>query len=138
MIRPIYAALPVVLLAGCSDYRETALPETFPVSGRILQASGAPVTWGVVTFNPMDRNGQEATAEIEPDGTFRMGTFGKDDGARPGRYRVTIDPRSYRAGGKGKIDPHNQIPKMYRSEETTPLEVEVRAQDNELPPWQLR
>jgi hypothetical protein len=54
---------------------------------------------------------------IEKDGTFKLATFAKDDGAIPGRYAVTID-RSAR------------IPKKFWDEDTTSLTVSVKEGDN--------
>ena len=62
--------------------------------------------------------GNEAVAATAPDGTFRLGTFGKEDGAVPGRYVVTVEPHA-------TAKPTSQIPKKYTFEQSSTLSVEI-------------
>jgi hypothetical protein len=86
----------------------------------------------VVLFHPKDPPGNEAMGYIEADGTFKMTTFGKEDGAIAGRYVVTIEPLANRAPG-GQVKPtaaEARIPRRYWEEETSDLNVEVKAEQN--------
>ena len=93
---------------------------------------------GRVIFNPVDRaQCQEAIGEVEADGTFRLTTFEKDDGAVPGEYIVTIDPLSYKKAVPKEIHAR-QIPQAFRNAKTSQLRVEVKPETNELKAFQLR
>jgi hypothetical protein len=83
-IPPALAAL-LSWLAGCGS----GLPPTYPVSGKVRFADGAPVTWGSVEFySPATKLAARGT--IQPDGTFQLSTFGDRDGAVAGKHQVTI------------------------------------------------
>lgn len=82
-------AMTLVLVAGCGS----SLPETVPVGGRVTW-QGEPVTQGTVAFMPVEpAEGplrRAAVGRIRPDGSYRLSTFGRFDGALPGQYRVAI------------------------------------------------
>jgi hypothetical protein len=131
----------LLLLGGCGPRGGGAKPGTYPVSGKVVRADGQPLPGGVVVFHPKDPPGNEAMGHVEKDGTFQMGTFGKADGVIPGRYAVTVEPLAVRSpGGQGRQDPSAPfIPQRYWSESTSPLPViEVRAGENNLPPFRLQ
>jgi hypothetical protein len=71
-----------MLCLGCGQGLDLA-----PVSGRVT-LDGKPVTQGEVTFIPED--GPSAFGSIGADGTFRLTTLNKDDGALVGRHKVLI------------------------------------------------
>jgi hypothetical protein len=66
----------------------------YPVEGAIVYPDGEAVTGlagASVEFDPIA--GKEgARGEVQPDGTFRLGTHKPGDGAAPGEYRVCIQP----------------------------------------------
>jgi hypothetical protein len=66
----------------------------YPVEGTIVYLDGEAVTGlagASVEFDPVA--GKEgARGEVQPDGTFRLGTHKPGDGAAPGEYRVSIQP----------------------------------------------
>jgi hypothetical protein len=128
-------AVALVMVAGCTRYQDP--PMTYPVSGKVLLSNGQPAYPASITFCAKDKPGNDAMALTEPDGSFVLGTFSKDDGALPGRYAVTIEPV---APGtvSGKKLPRISIPKQYQSEDTTPITVAVKEDDNVLSPFQLR
>jgi hypothetical protein len=110
------------LLVGCggpSGAPDDMRSLVVPVSGRLLSAGGAPVANAWIVFNPKEIPGHEANAATNPDGSFHLSTFGKDDGAIPGRYAVTIEPHPYPKGQKPSI------PRQYSSAKDSPLIVEV-------------
>ena len=66
------------------------------VSGKVTR-NGQPVSGGSVSFVPIaspDRKmaGKPADGEIGADGTYKLSTYGKDDGAVIGKHRVTFVP----------------------------------------------
>ncbi|QDS98242.1 hypothetical protein [Adhaeretor mobilis] len=77
------AACLLVGAAGCgSGTRGLA-----PVSG-VVTLDGEPVTTGRIEFHPS--SGRPASGEIKSDGRYQLTTFQSHDGAKPGKYRVTI------------------------------------------------
>jgi len=125
-----------VALLGCggpSGAPDDAKAMVIPVSGKLLSAGGAPVTNAWVVFNPKENPGHEANAPTGPDGTFRLSTFGKEDGAIPGRYVVTVELHPYPKGGRPSI------PRRYSSAKDSPLTVEIKKDGPaELEPLRLR
>ena len=82
----------VVAMTGCNSEPPATIPETFPVTGKVLQG-GEPVTSGAVEFRSLQDTTTTATGAIEPDGTFSLSTFVRNeqvDGALPGPHEVTI------------------------------------------------
>src|SRR5438270_426084 len=105
------------VLAGCGG--PTGAPDearamVVPVSGKLLSADGKPVANAWVVFLPREIPGHEANAPTGPDGSFRLSTFGKEDGAIPGRYVVTVEPHPY-------AKPKPTVPGKYSSEKGSPL-----------------
>lgn len=125
----------VAVTAGCALQGEAGrLPAAVvPVSGKLVQADGRPIANAWVVFHPKDPPGNEATATTDADGSFRLCTFGKDDGAIPGRYVVTIEPHP-NAKGKGP-----RIPSRYATTQSSPVAVEItKEKQMELPPIQVK
>jgi hypothetical protein len=123
---PVLGAAALVA-AGCGGANSP-----HPVQGTVF-LDGQPATelaGGTVTFNSSEL-GRSASGEIQTDGTYRLGSFKKDDGAIPGKYQVTVSPpetppaseRSRRGGGSKGI----------AFEEPKNLEVTVEAKSNDVP-----
>ncbi len=129
---------PVLALAlpGCgsaSGEPATIVNSAVTVSGKVLLPGGQPLANGWVVFHAKDAPGNDASAPTEADGSFKLGTFKKDDGAIPGRYVVTIETQS-----KAK-KPESRIPRTFQSMESSPLKLEITASGpNELAPFRLR
>ena len=82
-------ALAAPLIAGCGSTVPVA-----PVHG-VVTLDGKPLAFGAVVFTPLAEGdnkqvGKPAYGEIDPDGTFTLGTFGDADGALVGVHRATI------------------------------------------------
>jgi hypothetical protein len=110
--------------AGCA--RKGPPPKTYPVGGKVVLPGGQPLSGGWVTLHPKDPPGNEAVGMVAKDGTFVLGTFGKDDGALPGRYTITVGPLPG-ASAALNAGPRSQIPTRYWEPGTSPLTFEVKA-----------
>lgn len=112
----------LLMLAGCGkkDTRP-ALGKLVPVQGKITMPDGKPLSHGLVSFMPVDRQPGVPTptpeGKIEEDGSYTLSTYDKP-GAPLGKYRVVLHPGSDR-------QLRFAIPQQYFSERQSPLEVEV-------------
>lgn len=81
---PPATLLLVVLATGCGSDRSQ-------VTGRVTYDDGSPVPGGtVIAEATIDGKLVGVQANIESDGTFRLGTDRPGDGALPGSYRVLL------------------------------------------------
>ncbi len=71
---------------------------------------------------------------VQEDGTFAVGTYGKDDGAPAGEYRVTVQCFNK---VRGQDMPANVLPARYAAPDTSGLTVRIQEGDNQLSPIQL-
>jgi hypothetical protein len=116
-------------VVGCGTGANVA-----PVSG-IVNMDGKPLPGGRIMFEPLASGedklvGKPAYAEIQPDGSFVLSTFGDGDGAVVGKHhpvvfgnRVEEDPDS---PNRGRTGPNIGVIRM----EDVTLEV-VAGQQNE-------
>lgn len=79
-------ALPLLLTTGCGDGR----PKRVEVSGKVL-VDGKPMQYGIIQVLPPGH--RAATGTIQPDGSFTLGCYEKDDGCVPGTHPVRVDGR---------------------------------------------
>ncbi len=107
-----------LVLLGVSGCGGGAL---FPVSGKVTYKDGKPVTAGLVIFEPVGQR-PSARGEIQPDGSFQLGTYGDKDGAMEGEYKVLIAPPPLPEEGKR---PPSPIHPKYQKLESTPLKFTV-------------
>lgn len=118
------ASLLLGMLPGCGPTSDH--PATAPVRGKVTYR-GRPVPKGMITF--VSDNGEAASAMIEPEGSYVLGTFGPADGAVHGRHKVGIiaddgDP-SLLPGAPGYRTPKVLVPKKYNNPETSGLSADV-------------
>lgn len=115
----------LAMMVGCGDSGSNLVP----VVGKVT-VDGQPLTTGTgnVSFRPDkgNPNRQEPYGSIDPEGTYRLVTAGKE-GAPPGRYRVLVTDME-------PIDPKNPFPYpkrkthvnlKYNDPKTTDLVIEV-------------
>jgi hypothetical protein len=127
-------------LPGCSG--DPNMPKLGKVHGKVTY-KGKPVESGTVTFNPVPgkggETGQNASGEIESDGSYVMTTFNTGDGAILGQHIVAVVVREKGSENQGKPKPDGTIdytmpkivtPTKYASVETSPLRCTVREGDN--------
>jgi hypothetical protein len=130
----------LISLTGCSG--DPNMPKLGKVHGKVTY-KGKPVDSGTVTFNPIQgkggETGQNATGQIESDGSYVMTTFNTGDGAILGQHVVAVVVREKGSENQGKpradstIDysmPKIVTPPKYASVETSPLRCTVREGDN--------
>jgi hypothetical protein len=143
------AASAALLGFGCGD--DDGFPKRFPVSGTVTY-KGKPVPRGKIEFIPTTPppSGHPASGTIT-DGSFSVTTHTTDDGAVPGRYKVTVVAREYdpkmkkaleaEAGGgyahlgsrvhvKAQRTAKNLAPVKYGRTATTDLTAEIKEQSN--------
>ena len=135
----------IALLAiGCGD--DSGLPTRYKVTGTV-KYKGAPVEKGTITFAPEDAaNGRSATSTIT-NGSYSLTTHANNDGALPGKYKVSISSRevdlskaqantkgqgSMRQDDVGKAykDAKKLTPAKYEIAETSGLSFEVKPSSN--------
>ncbi len=121
-----------ILLAGCGESNRPIFQTTYPVRGRVVLAKGSPVPGGQLEFHPENPELPEARAAIKSDGTFVVGTYKVNDGAVPGRFTVTIDALVYDKAGNLRTSKSLPIPRKYADVRTSGLQVEIRAEPNEV------
>ena len=125
-----WLALLLLVALGCSHSDN---PKTYPVDGKV-SFKGQPITSGMVLLTPTD-SGHAATGNLEKDGSFRLTTFQKNDGAVPGKYQVAIQVFPSEGAGlpgaefAGKTPP---VPQKYGSAGTSGLTTEIKAGENHL------
>ena len=121
----------IFLVPGCGPSN----PPTFPVKGKVSY-NGKAVKNGMIMFTP-EGEGNAANGSLEADGSYQLTTFVANDGARPGKYKVSIQvfPGADEGGGlpgqefAGKKPP---IPPKYGQPTSSGLTAEVKDVDNSI------
>ncbi len=78
-------------------------------------------------------------AVVKEDGSFVVGTYGKEDGVPAGEYKILVTwlTRGPEPEVEGGPLPENTLPQRYARFETSGLRVRIEARENQLPPLQL-
>jgi hypothetical protein len=123
----------LVLMAVSSGCGEKT--DAVPVTGKVSY-KGEPLKTGTVMLVP-EGGGAAATGEIQADGTFKLTTFSKDDGAVPGDYKVMVQvfPEPDAGGGLPGMEFGNEkppIPEKYMDPMRTDLTATIKDSDNNL------
>jgi hypothetical protein len=112
--------------AGCAGANDA-----YPVKGTVF-LDGQPATelaGGTVTFDSVELH-KSASGEIQTDGTYRLSSLTKNDGAVPGTYQVMVSPHeTASAGERGKQGP---AAKSAAFVEPKNLEVTVERKTNDI------
>lgn len=117
--RSVDLVLVVCLFAGCGG-------QTVPINGRVKFKDGSDVSalQGHEVNMQAEGGGASSYGTIEADGTFKISTFGNNDGAVPGKHQVTVNPPQPEPD---KPPPKRVVPPQYSAFETSGLTVEVKA-----------
>jgi hypothetical protein len=124
-LRRCLPVLPLVLALGCGDNS----PSLVPVTGKITYR-GLPLQNGTIVFTPDSRKGSSgnmAMGEIKADGTYSLRT-GKDFGAAPGHYRITVAAVLGPLPSPGQPYQYQPVllPEKYRDPELSGLSYEIK------------
>jgi hypothetical protein len=102
----------------------------YPIHGTVY-LDGQPakeLAGGTVTFNSEELH-KSASGEIQADGTYRLGSLTKDDGAIPGKYQVMVSPPEVSgAGERGSRGPGAK-PVSFHGPENPEVTVERKTND---------
>jgi hypothetical protein len=113
-------------LVGCGGGK------TAPVNGRVKLKGGSDVSVLAgysLTFEPVDGK-TSAVGEINRDGTFKLSTFGANDGAVPGKYRVAINQPT--SPDPDKPPTKSKLPARYENLDSSGLTAEVKPGQNNI------
>jgi hypothetical protein len=122
-----------LLAAGCG-----AGSKTSAVSGQVTY-KGKPVPKANVSFTPAEGTGLAAAGFTDSGGRYTLGTVSTNDGAAPGKYRVSViarGPDRPAKPGEGSGMPNETvpgdptIPKKYFAPDTSGLTFEVKRGSN--------
>jgi hypothetical protein len=121
------------MLLGCTGKPGPRVRPTFPVRGQVFY-EGRPVARALVVLHPrpaLDDPPVLSFARTETYGSFQISTYKPNDGAPAGKYAVAIIKEDDQEGV-------HLLPSNYASPDTSGFTVEVREEDNTLPPFRLR
>jgi hypothetical protein len=121
-------------ISGCGSKVPFAI---VPVHGKVVYEDGSliPADSILITFNPIHQGekskvvapGGQTTVNVQ-DGTFSsVSSHRANDGVALGRHKVVVV--SFKKGADGKTAPSAAVPAVYRSESSTPLEIDVTSSD---------
>ena len=113
-------------LVGCGEGK------TAPVNGRVKLKDGSDVSVLAGYSLTFEAEGGKTSAvgDVNRDGTFKLSTFGANDGAMPGKYRVAINPPNN--PDPDKPPTKSKLPAKYANLETSGLAVEVKPGQNNI------
>ena len=112
-------------LVGCES-------KTAPVSGRVKLKDGSDVSVLAGYSLTFEAEGGKTSAvgEVNRDGTFQLSTFGANDGAMPGKYRVAINQPNN--PDPDKPPTKSKLPAKYANLESSGLTAEVKPGQNNI------
>ena len=114
--RWLVAAIVGLLLVsvGCGSKQRP----TYEAGGKVVfKKDGKPLMAGYVEFESLDaelKNRLNARGRIQPDGTFRLGTYEEGDGAVEGPHRVLVIPPLPEATAEEEQDAPRAKPTIHR------------------------
>jgi hypothetical protein len=113
-------------LVGCGESK------TAPVNGRVKLKDGSDVSVLAGYSLTFEAEGGKTSAvgDVNRDGTFKLSTFGANDGAMPGKYRVAIN-------APPNPDPDtpptkSKLPAKYANLDSSGLTAEVKPGQNDI------
>lgn len=116
---------------GCSN-REHWMTETYPATGTVT-VNGEKAEGAIVMLfpagDPIDQRNSKPWAQVDADGTYRLGTYDAEDGVPVGDYEVTL----VWSGGLGP----DRLKGAYSSPANSVMTVTIAPETNELPPIEL-
>ncbi|HZN35356.1 MAG TPA: hypothetical protein VFB80_16115, partial [Pirellulaceae bacterium] len=115
-----------------------------PVQGKVLHQN-QPLAGALVAFHPdgpRDINVENSVGLTKEDGTFHL-TTGQKDGARAGKYTVTIIcseiPQSAKKNlSTAGVDSVDRLKGAYANVDASKIKVEIKTGPNQLEPFDLK
>src|SRR5262249_51679508 len=135
------AALVLVFL-GFGLRRSDRVP-VHPAQGQAF-LDGKPMPNATVLLDPIWTDAPKFPKPrgiVKDDGTFVLATYGKDDGAPAGEYKVSVQwfvKNDKQQESEGGTLPRNVLPVKYANPETSGLSVNIKEGINLIPPLQLK
>jgi hypothetical protein len=132
--RGMLVAMFAFAAVACGDDEDRK--PVYPVRGQLF-ADGKPAAGAYALFHPASDADPRATrphGQVDQDGTFLLSTYEANDGAPVGDYVVTLDWRKT-VPGHGPRGP-SLLPPEYTTPKESPLRVTVKAESNNLAPFQ--
>ena len=122
--------------SGCGS-ADDEIP-VFPVRGEVF-LNGAPAAGAWVHFHPEKKEeGSPAYAQVQPDGSFELSTYGTNDGAEAGKYTVTLIWRDEeRDEGETNYGP-DRFDGKFATPAKSSLHVTVKPQENDLERFDIK
>lgn len=129
----LFSACVVIASLGCTPAGPPS-PEKLPVvsAGGTVTYQGKPVADASVSFQHSEGK-VSATGKTDAQGKFKLSTYGADDGAPAGKYRVTVAVSGVKEIEPGVLAPipeggvQSPIPPKYSNPTESGLDVEVPA-----------
>lgn len=132
-------------LCGCTGETESDRAEVYPAEGTVavdgLPAAGVLLVLHPTEGSPADRAGVKPSATTDVDGTFRLSTYGQNDGAPAGEYAVTVQwyqNPSKRKPGPGMVPgfapPVDYFQGKYNDPDSSPWHITIIEGENVLQP----
>jgi tetratricopeptide (TPR) repeat protein len=125
----MYIWFPTSLFGDSTTYT------VYPVKGEAM-LDGKPIPNAIIRLapvNPPSKFFPEARATAGSDGKFALASYGADDGAAPGEYKVSViryQPPTAKEIKDDMYKPRNQLPAKYADPATSGLTVKIVAGEN--------
>jgi tetratricopeptide (TPR) repeat protein len=138
------AAGAVALVLVCLGlwFRRSDHVRVYPAHGRVV-LEGKPIPHASIRLDPVWTKAPlfpKPHAIVQEDGSFALGTYGKEDGAPAGEYRVSVQwlVKSEKTDYEGGALPQNHLPPRYANFETSGLKVQIQEGETAIPVIQLK
>ena len=129
-------ALALALLPACGG--KEAGEAVYPVEGEVF-FQGKPAAGATVFFHPAGQpDARILSGTVGPDGTFRITTLRKDDGAPAGTYAVTLTWTETVKVNDAEQETPDRFGRRYSDPRRPAATVEVKPGTNRLPRFDLR
>jgi len=119
-VRSRILAAALLVVAGCDSDRLS----TYEVTGKVVFEDGTVLRGGWIVCESVDQ-GLAARGIVETDGSYRLGTYGADDGVVAGRQLIAITPASPDGYDPDENTAPSPIDRRFMHMDTSGLEIEV-------------
>jgi hypothetical protein len=126
---------------GCGASQDRDRLPVFPAKGTVKLEGSSP-QGALIVLHPKSASSHAHDSTIirpygtiRSDGTFELTSYETNDGAPAGEYSVTLELRKAIKYPNGSAGPGpNLVPKKYTKSDTSPLLVQIKPGENQLPP----